>query len=470
MDNHEKPYEAQSYLGKKYILKSKDIPLIVFELHRVDEKLENITNSYYRIENTKIFKENSALLPKGLPKDIDSKVLDSWIETRKIAHNRIFRDNILGVIEDERAKLRYIDVSFGLSLQDTFWIIPADSSIKWKDVSLYSHPFDSKLAEASFTGKPQEPVTKALSPELTTDGYLPKCWERRNSAIYLLKRDNPYSKLIFNQVSKEYFASQVADVMGFEHVDYELEYFKDYDGSQRVCCLCKCFTNEQYGFVNAYKFFKAKEVDFDKIDLCSIHEQLALADIYGNDKYADMMVLDCLICNSDRHMGNYGYIVNNDTGEFVRPAPIFDSGRAFEGKVGRFLDNDDKQAELFLQERHRGGLEKLLKFHAKRHPVVKFEKGTHAQVEKFVHGRAKRLLAILDNDTVALNNESMEENLPLYLKKDLDVFKNAKKGDSLIDCYYCELQSSINCAEEDREISSAVAWYLRETYLGITKA
>lgn len=52
MDNHEKPYEAQSFLEKTYILKSKDIPLIVFELHRVDEKLENIKNSYYRIENT----------------------------------------------------------------------------------------------------------------------------------------------------------------------------------------------------------------------------------------------------------------------------------------------------------------------------------------------------------------------------------------------------------------------------------
>ena len=52
MDNHEKPYEAHSYLEKTYILKSKDIPLIVFELHRVDEKLENIKNSYYRIENT----------------------------------------------------------------------------------------------------------------------------------------------------------------------------------------------------------------------------------------------------------------------------------------------------------------------------------------------------------------------------------------------------------------------------------
>ena len=108
MDNHEKPYEAQSYLEKTYILKSKDIPLIVFELHRVDEKLENITNSYYRIENTKVFKENSALLPKELPKDINSKALDSWIEARKIAHNRIFRDNVLGVIEDDRAKLRYM--------------------------------------------------------------------------------------------------------------------------------------------------------------------------------------------------------------------------------------------------------------------------------------------------------------------------------------------------------------------------
>lgn len=65
--------------------------------------------------------------------------------------------------------------------------------------------------------------------------------------------------------------------------------------------------------------------------------------------------------------------------------------------------------------------------------------------------------------------------LPEYLQKSLDKMiaaeEERKKGKevSLYDCIYCELQSDINCAETDLEISSEKAWELRNKYLGIYK-
>ena len=68
----------------------------------------------------------------------------------------------------------------------------------------------------------------------------------------------------------------------------------------------------------------------------------------------------------------------------------------------------------------------------------------------------------------------LELHLPQYLSEALVSFVAGKKkhetgGYLHFDCDYCFLQSSINCAEVDNEISSEQAWYLRSKYLGINK-
>ena len=42
-----------------------------------------------------------------------------------------------------------------------------------------------------------------------------------------------------------------------------------------------------------------------------------------------MMVFDSLIINRDRHLGNFGMLVDNNTGEYLRPALLFDNGCSF---------------------------------------------------------------------------------------------------------------------------------------------
>ena len=40
--------------------------------------------------------------------------------------------------------------------------------------------------------------------------------------------------------------------------------------------------------------------------------------------FREMLLLDSIVLNYDRHMGNYGFMVDNDTFRIVRIAPIFD--------------------------------------------------------------------------------------------------------------------------------------------------
>lgn len=69
----------------------------------------------------------------------------------------------------------------------------------------------------------------------------------------------------------------------------------------------------------------------------------------------------------------------------------------------------------------------------------------------------------------------LECNLPGFLADSLSTYKDAVKKQqngtvvTLMDCYYCELQSDINSAEVNNIISSEQAWFLRETYLGLAR-
>ena len=61
-----------------------------------------------------------------------------------------------------------------------------------------------------------------------------------------------------------------------------------------------------------------------------------------------------------------------------------------------------------------------------------------------------------------------ENYLPKYLSDDIFAFQEGLRNNStLIDCLYCEVQSSINSAFYAREISEKEADILRERYLGL---
>ena len=76
------------------------------------------------------------------------------------------------------------------------------------------------------------------------------------------------------------------------------------------------------------------------------------------------------------------------------------------------------------------------------------------------------------------NKNYLESFLPEYLEEDIKralpvvaALEAGNKNDlpSCWDCILDELNSSINCAEVEGQISEEQAWYLREKYLGREK-
>ena len=399
-----------------YVLKLKDIPLVEFSLYVVYEEIFDNVVENYSIKINNVHQENKHLLPKKLSSNLTEEELPKWSNRRKAPKNRQFVEKILSAIDDSDNPMKYVDVSHALSLNDAYWITNDIMEYKWDELNLYSHPFDEALSYVAFTGYSQKVSGLLSSPEITSSGMLKKCWSNREDGIYLLKGDDVFqSNDGRSQATHEFYAAQVAEAFGIEHIDYGLEEFHHRNGNKEIVCICKLFTSENEGFVDASIVAGGKGVDVQNLDLSSLSVQKQFSDWFG-EFYADMMVFDSLIINRDRHLGNFGMIVDNNTGEYLRPAPLFDNGCSmllgaskFDLKEGytdyvaslycKYMDCD-KQARLFVQERHISRLRKLLDFQFVKHPKYNISDETLKVMSKFIQERARKIIALYQQKIV----------------------------------------------------------------------
>lgn len=82
----------------------------------------------------------------------------------------------------------------------------------------------------------------------------------------------------------------------------------------------RLFTSEETGLV---KISELEQTTRTIPELLTLFESVGDGDIFRR-----MCVLDALILNVDRHLGNFGMLVNNDTQNVTGAAPIFDHNRS----------------------------------------------------------------------------------------------------------------------------------------------
>ena len=397
-----------------YHLKNKD--KVVLEFSIKTEEYDDIGGKNYKYEVTNIAIKDASYLPKTIDTSDLNNSLKSWIENRKIPNNRRFVEKVIGsyTLDEKRSLMDYIDVSFGLSLNDTFWITPADAGYKWKDYNLYDNKFDEALSLVAFSGMSHKVSGFTSSPEYTTNGMLKKCWYREWSGIYLYKGSSEAYANGGKEAYAEFYMAQVAEVLGFEHIEYDLQKFHD-----ELVSSCKIFTSQNEGYAPMGSFFKKNELTLE-------NRNTKIAAIYGEDRLRDLLVFDALIYNTDRHLGNFGIIVDNDTGAPLRPAPIFDNGlsmmnfltkdelkdidTAMSDKISCFDYGFNEQLKRFVCDRHLEGLERLSKFEFEKHAEFNLSDEWLEPIQKHIQNRAKLAIKFCNENKDEQKSEQSEQN------------------------------------------------------------
>ncbi len=162
-----------------YSLRLYDTELMRFSLEK--RGLEGLVAQVLSVQ-----REKSHLMPLEL--DVTGTGIIRWLEHRVIPKNRAFVDEILKTLGLGRNDTKgIIDVCKGLSLNDSYWVVPEDFQGTFAQYNLYQNRFSEMLALVAYTGAGQSHEAFTTSPELTTNGMLPKAWRLLEDGIWLYK-------------------------------------------------------------------------------------------------------------------------------------------------------------------------------------------------------------------------------------------------------------------------------------------
>jgi hypothetical protein len=304
---NEKKKEEKKEEVNMFCLKEYDMPLLYFSFS--DDPIDGQS-----CHISKICKNNETFLPLGM--EVSDKGLMSWLRHRIIPKNREFVNQFLAKNNLSQNDTRGIlEISKGLSLNDSYWVVKETFTGKFADYNLYENNFVKTLSLIAYTGYGSSRKTGfSSSPEFTTGGMLRKGWRRINGKTYLYKGGTSGASNSGNEPYNEFYASQIAEKMGINHVSYDLAKWKGC-----LCSTCELFTDIDHSYIPIYKLVKD----------CSLRNIANYCKSLGKqfyDDFVNMLIFDALIYNEDRHFGNFGMIIDNKTNKPCAFAPIFDNG------------------------------------------------------------------------------------------------------------------------------------------------
>lgn len=375
----------------KYILKHFDIPLLKFSV--------TLDTSMPEIELIWINEDRKSMLPLDL--ECSPEGISRWIRHRIIPKNRANVHSLLSNCGlSINRPMSIISVCKGLSLNDCYWVVEEGYEGTFEKVNLYDNPLSQVLAAIAFTGYGSSVRSSlASSPEFTTNGMLPKCWRRINGKILLFKGSTSGASNTGNEPYSEFYATQIAKAMGIEAIPYGLSKWRG-----NLCSTCELFTSKEYSYVPVGRLVTRGGMEAVKAYYRELGPQYEKA-------LRDMIVFDAIVCNTDRHFGNFGFLVDNRTNQIVAPAPLFDHGNALfnyagnenwaEGKLLEeyistlmpcVYDDFIDAAKREMTAENREQLRRLLTFSVRKHSRYNLTNDQLDKLNKQIRKRAQILL------------------------------------------------------------------------------
>ena len=148
-----------------------------------------------------------------------------------------------------------------------------------------------------------------------SQGDMPKSWNAQHTRLY--KYSTPIVPKL-RETESEWICCRLAKVLGIDCVQYNYETIE-------IELFGKCFVDKA---IVCNTFLGADEQLITPMNLCTTaptQQTLEYVMQVNPRHFHQMRVFDYLVCNTDRHLNNYGFI-RSDTG--YRAAPVFDNDKA----------------------------------------------------------------------------------------------------------------------------------------------
>ena len=257
----------------------------------------------------------------GLSPYLGNAELDSikrWWMNRAIPANRETIHSLINRFE-VASREDYLAKNLALSVTDTYWICPIDSSLTYDDINFF------KLREYNEGIIPYH-NSSSYDPNASLGGQMDKYWDLNGNVPVLVKESYRY----FGQQSiNEMFASNVYALQNNDiaFVRYDCEDTED--GGKR--CRCRAFTSGDIELVSAYEITCSEKTSNNKSDYDS-YIDLCVSNGIDKDLIREFMdyqtAMDFIISNTDEHLYNFGVLRDANSMKLLGPAPIFDSGNS----------------------------------------------------------------------------------------------------------------------------------------------
>ena len=242
--------------------------------------------------------------------------INNWINNRNYAKHKDHFQKWLkewGIDNTEG----FINITHCLGLNDTLWVKPTESTLLWDEVSLYTNQFDDVAKHTAFETGLYGLQLSSTSPEFTSDGSFKKCWSKEKDKIFLYKQGDSGASNVGLEPYAEFISSSISHSLNSKTCKYDLVMFKN-----KLCSKCELFTNEEIGYIPFSKY-----IDLNKIQTLPMVLKTC-KDLGFEQEAIDMFVIDAITFNNDRHLNNFGFLVNNNSFEIVDFVPYFDFNRS----------------------------------------------------------------------------------------------------------------------------------------------
>lgn len=244
---------------------------------------------------------------------------------------------------------------------DAYWVKRATEDLTWEHIKIDN----DMLADHILAGnlKTLTVETNLKTYDTTTTGSCEKCWKYFNHGWYMMKLGNKY------EAFSELLVSRLCGLFGFNTVRYEA--YRDNKGnikgveSENFIYKDNEYFEEMHALVAEETGYK---INYDALKLLENH--------YGCDlltDYMNLIVMDTIAYNVDRHTRNYGVIREDVKGTVLRMAPNYDNNMSL---LANTQELKQSAPQIFFTQ-----LEELFRYHNNKYKLPNL---TYNQIKKVV--------------------------------------------------------------------------------------